>query len=532
MVGDPVTPRKVFLLAASLVILAAPRGARAEVRLYTIAVGNNSPPASNRESLGELRYADDDAAAFFAFAQPLSVRAEVLTTLDTDSQRRFPSLVDLARPPTLQELRRTVGELAREMAADIAAGHRPVLLFFYSGHGAPGNEETPAALTLLDEGLTQQRLYQDLLSALPGATIHLLIDACYAEDVVRPRDLQLKVVDVSDRDVGEILARTTLAQFPRVGAVVASSTSGQTHEWDLYHQGVFTHELLSGLRGAADVNSDDIIEYSELTAFLSAANREVSDARARLRVVSHAPISDRRLPIVDLRRYPRALRLAFSGPTPGYFFIEDGRGNRLVELHSDESYPFRLYLPAGEPLYLVSPGKTVEFQGRPGDWLSVAQLGARPSEMRARGTMAAALRRGLFAASFGPSYYRGFVDSAVGMISVDFAATEPALQVRVADRPDVPAQHLVDGKVIGVWSAAIALAAASVTLEVLAARARQEHDGTTIERAATDAEDRFQRYQVWAAVTGAGAALAAGAGGWMVWRRRVALVGAGAVIRW
>jgi uncharacterized caspase-like protein len=48
---------------------------------------------------------------------------------------------------------------------------------------------------------------------------------------------------------------------------MASASNTQAHEWDDYQTGVFTHELLSGLRGGADVNGDGRVEYSEMAAF-------------------------------------------------------------------------------------------------------------------------------------------------------------------------------------------------------------------------------------------------------------------------
>jgi uncharacterized caspase-like protein len=318
------------LAASLLVIVGTPRAARAETKLYAIAIGNNAVPSSDGADIAPLHYADDDAAAFFTFARGLGARAELLTDLDLDSQARYPDLAPRARPPTLKELRRTVEELRTAMKADVVAKDRPVLLFFYSGHGLAATDEQPAALTLQDEGFTQRKLYEDVLAALPDATIHILIDACHAEDVVRPRDLSLPVVVPSEEEVDRLVEKTTLARFHNVGAIIAAATSGQTQEWDQYHQGVFAHELLSGLRGAADVNSDGVIEYSELEAYLSAANREVPDLRARLKVIATPPRADRRLPILEMQRNRGTVRLRFMGGKPSYFFIEDRHGNRLV----------------------------------------------------------------------------------------------------------------------------------------------------------------------------------------------------------
>src|SRR6185369_4903495 len=168
------------------------------------------------------------------------------------------------------------------------AGHANVVFVFFSGHGSATAGGTPQ-LALLDGGISQEVLYDDVLGHLAADYVHVIIDACHAEAIVRPRDVQAEPVKVTASEAGALLVHSTLARFPNVGAIVASSTAAQAHEWDVLRHGVFTHELLSALRGAADVNHDQRIEYSEAYAFLAAANRGVADPRARLTVVSRAP---------------------------------------------------------------------------------------------------------------------------------------------------------------------------------------------------------------------------------------------------
>src|SRR5258706_222403 len=176
--------------------------------------------------LEPLRYADDDAAVFFAFTRELSQAAVLLTVLDAASQRRFPELVGVARPPTLVELRRAVAMLRERFEADRRAGHEPTLLFFFSGHGTRGGSRPPS-LALLDEPLTQEILYRDVLAALPARYVHIFVDACHAESVVRPRDLEAQVVALGAEDVQAYAARSTLARFPHVGALVATASAAQ-----------------------------------------------------------------------------------------------------------------------------------------------------------------------------------------------------------------------------------------------------------------------------------------------------------------
>jgi uncharacterized caspase-like protein len=242
-----------LLRACTLALLAALGGgvARAETALFSLAIGYNGAPA-DAGAVRPLHYADDDAAAFHQLARQLSRRSYLLAILDADTQARFPGLATEAGPPSLQEIDRTVAALNRQLAAASQAGLEPVVLVFYSGHGRR-REDGPASLALLDGELTQKVLYDHILGALQARYIHLMVDACHAEAVVHPRDAQAAVIDVAPADVAGYLSDKTLARFPHVGAIVASTSSTQAHEWDVYQGGVFTHEVLSGLRGAAAV---------------------------------------------------------------------------------------------------------------------------------------------------------------------------------------------------------------------------------------------------------------------------------------
>ena len=97
--------------------------------------------------------------------------------------------------------------------------------------------------------------------------------------------------------------------------MLAHSADQQTHEWERWQGGIFTHELVSGLRGAADLNGDGAIEYSELGAFISAANSGVSDPHARLEVAVRPPRGDERAPLIAHDRVTEQRVLLFAGQT-------------------------------------------------------------------------------------------------------------------------------------------------------------------------------------------------------------------------
>jgi hypothetical protein len=483
----------------------------AETVTYVIAIGNNAPPpgqTAEDEGLRALRYADDDAAAFFTFTRPLSRRASLLTVLDRDSQRRFPELVAQSRPPSLAELRRVVAEYRTSFEADRRAGDEPVLLFFYSGHGSSPPDQAPS-LTLLDAPLTQQVLYDDVLASLPTRYTHVLVDACHAEAVVRPRDADAEPVAVAEDDARRFAARTTLSRFPQVGALVATTSVAQAHEWDVYQRGVFTHELLSGLRGGADVNHDGRIEYSELDAFLAAANHGIVDPRARLRVVAHPPDLNRRAPIVDLTRWHGDAQLVGAAAQLGWFHVEDARGNRIADVRTEPDFKIALHVPAGATLFIINGAGEAEITPSTGARIDLQHVRLHPPALARRGALDLAMQRGLFAAPFGPTYYRGYVDQSQELVAVSFT-DESASSVDLSPSPPTRPSRRPAWLSFGV---AAGLAVTSGVFAGLAARARQDYDGTELQRTATDARTRFNAYEGVAI----GAAVATGA---------VALVGA------
>ena len=259
-------------------------------RTFALVIGyNGQPPGATDESIQPLHYADDDALAFYAAAEGAGRGSDPAdgpgrgdpAALSADRGRRAPADDGRDRP----RHRRAERAHGRGRAR---TGATPVFVFFYSGHGSR-DFKGDAAFALLDGTLSQTAMHERVLDKIRSPVIHLIIDACHAEAVVRPRDIEAKTVEIRPEDLVEHLSKTSSARYPNVGLVVASSSGASTHEWDIYQSGVFTHEVISGLRGVADVNHDGRVEYGELAAFLTAANREVIDPRARVSSIIQAP---------------------------------------------------------------------------------------------------------------------------------------------------------------------------------------------------------------------------------------------------
>jgi hypothetical protein len=448
---------KLVAVSALLIIgssLVAAPSAAARTRQYVVAIGNNAPPAgegAESDSPPLLHFADDDAASLAELGSEIGASSTLLTVFDADSQRRFPRLAGSALPPTLAALRTVVDSLRASIEEDKRRGDDSAVVLFYSGHGTIKADEPPS-LAMLDGPLTQTILYDEVLAELPARYVHLVIDACHAEAVVRPRDGQATPAAVPQATLEEYLSRSTLRRFPNVGALVAATSDAEAHEWDRYQRGIFTYQVLSGLSGGADINGDGRVEYSELSAFITAANAAVEDPQAKVSFVVHPPAVNPRAPLLDLKIHRQgAAILAGVGPGIGRFFVEDQRGNRLSELRPEPEFRFSLLLPSGVLLYVRTADEEASFELAPGTTLALGSLQMRRQTTRPRGAADDSLRRGLFYVAFGPRYYQGFVDARADLVPVgrlDVVATPARPRVdaviATAGSPDPPPQALRD----------------------------------------------------------------------------------------
>ena len=190
------TGRALLSFAALALTALVSISAAASTSVYTLSIGYNGAPPGSSGDENALRYADDDAAAFYQFARDFSRESRLLTVMDPDTQSRFPAEVAVARAPTLSQLRAEVQALARLLDEDRKRGDESAVLVLYSGHGVRPRGGAPG-LTLLDGVLTHDALYDEVLAALPARYVHLFIDACYAEAIVRPRDASCPIIPLN-----------------------------------------------------------------------------------------------------------------------------------------------------------------------------------------------------------------------------------------------------------------------------------------------------------------------------------------------
>ncbi|MCB9645612.1 MAG: caspase family protein [Deltaproteobacteria bacterium] len=495
-----------FSLACTLVLCAWALPAQAGARRpgYAIIIGNNAPPAEDPQ-LSPLGFADDDAVRYREVLGRLVGEVHLLTVLDAQTQRQNPGLAASTQPPTLEALRAAV--------ASVQAGLReapgPVYLVF-SGHGSSDASGEPF-LALLDRALTRAVLFEEILPALDAPAVHLIIDACNAGAMVGARGPldeagEAVSVPVAEATRAAVVERRSLARFPSVGAIIATSAGQQAHEWSRIEAGVFTHELLSGLLGPADINGDLRVEYSEVQAFVGASNSRITDPRARPDVQAIPPARDHRMPLVALDALPGPFLRGKVGRL-GHFFIELAGGRRYLDANLGAGQVATILLPWERQAYLRTSDGEAELPPSDGGVVDLDDLSFRTVRLASRGSLDTALRQELFAAPYDMAYYRGFVDSRA-LVPVDLAveAVDP-LALRWTWK---------EKAAVGLWSASAAAVVSAIVTGIAAAHTKAQFEETTLQQPAMELAARYDRLRV-ATWVGAAVAAAAAGGGTALW---------------
>lgn len=478
---------------------------------YAVVIGHNAPPRDSTEALDPLRFADDDAARFHDLFVRMGARAVLLSVLDERTQRRSPRAAIAAREPSLENLRLAMRSLREAMAIDRQRGEEVRFFLTYSGHGAR-SASGEAFLTLSDGALTEEVLFDEILRGAPATYLHLIVDACNASGVVGARGLFGREIDATSVPVrGEdIAAASRLEEFPTLGVLLASTEGNASHEWSEVEAGVFTHEVLSALSGAADVNGDRLVEYSEVQAFVAAANRDLEDPRAVPDVVARPPRINRRAVLVALDELDGTAFLR-GAPRIGRFFIEMENGQRQLDAHLSGDHEVTLALPAEGVAFLrAAPGEAL-LRLRSGDSISFARLAFREPRTAIRGSIERSFHDELFASPFTVEYYRGFVDR-TGGLPVDFVPPVPPGRGRTWSR--------------ALYGTSGALLVTSGIAAYVAWQARRDFEATTLQRSARRYADRYEAASAVAIGSAALAAVAA-AGGWYFSPRMDAARGGG-----
>lgn len=296
--------------------------------------------------LKTLLYADDDAVRYQELFRALGARTQLLTRLDPDTTALSPQAAAEALPPTQSSLGKVVVQLASEIARAHERGVKTTLYVLYAGHGNVNAEGS--YITLEDARLSGAELAREILDPIGADENHLIVDACYSYLLVGERG-----PGGERRKVEGFSATSELARRNNLGLLLSTSSGDESHEWGAFQAGIFSHEVRSGLYGAADLNGDGSITYAEIASFLDRANQAIVNEKYRPHVFARASAASAQL--LDLKSgLGRALTVDENFPS-AHYLIEDQRGVRFVDFHNAKGRSFRLVRPGGaSPLYVRS----------------------------------------------------------------------------------------------------------------------------------------------------------------------------------
>jgi hypothetical protein len=390
--------------------------ARAKDPIFAVVIGVNRPIGNGTQ---RLLHADDDAILFHRLLGTAGY-SRLLVEPDRDSLLSHGALPE-ARLPTRANLKRALAIQFAAMRRARRRGLRPHFFFVYSGHGDVKRRR--GFLALARGRLYARDLERLVLARSPAAANHVIIDACRSHYLVFgvPAGGRQRVRSPGRGFRSETRPYSLARRHPAVGFVLSTSSAQSSHEWTELGAGVFSHEVRSGLMGAADVNGDGRIGYDELWAFIQAANAWVPGRRFRPRIHMRPPRAVASSVLLDLRGYPGT---SVAVPNGGRFVLEDSRGVRLADFHAAPSFSVSLHLPhdprVDAPLYLHDLRRLVEYP-IPTDIahrryvlsppprrlaaISLESLPGRPSQYRVKGEAHAAYSH-LFEVPFGLGSHR------------------------------------------------------------------------------------------------------------------------------
>jgi hypothetical protein len=305
-----------FILAAAASLAANESSA---LQRYGIVIGINEggPKRST------LRFAASDAQAFAAVMQEMG---------GLSAANRIMLL-----NPMLDDITQAFADMGKKIAAGKSAVKRQEFIVYYSGHSD-------------EEGLLigEQKLgYKDLralIAAIPADVRIAVIDSCASGVFIRTKGGVQRPPFMVDAAV----------EMKGYAFLTSSSETEAAQESDNIEASFFTHFLVSGLRGAADVSKDGVVTLNE--AYQYAFNETLVRTEKTQYGPQH-PSYDIQLSgtgdlvLTDLRE--TSAGLIIEDKIAGRIYVRDARGKLVVELNKQDKQNLEIGLSAGGYTVLV-----------------------------------------------------------------------------------------------------------------------------------------------------------------------------------
>ncbi len=320
-----------------LVVLSVLAAVPPSTESFALVVTNNRSTNATRPT---LHYADDDGVAYAdLFAEQFgATHTLLLTQLDDETRALAPGYTGVP-PPTLAEFDRAVNTLATAIEASRRQGHRVELFVVLAGHGDVENGQ--GYFELLDRHLTSRDVEAHLITKLTVDRLNLIVDSCNSYYLLNPRKPGGRRWAADALPTGDLSSR-----YPWVGTLVSTNAEAVSYEWSELQSGIFSYEVRSGLRGAADSDHDQVISYRELAAFIDRANATIVNEQYRPRVFFTEPKSEHGAALLAVNEHPpRSLEV--FGAHARHFVVRTSNGVRVLDVHHEGGMRLALALPAG-----------------------------------------------------------------------------------------------------------------------------------------------------------------------------------------
>jgi hypothetical protein len=308
-------PRSLRLLPALLLLLLAPSSATAATVRLLVAIGANVGDPDD----AVLSFADDDAERVRQlFVELGGVRAD-----------RAYLVVEQPAPVVRQKLAEVAGRIAELRAA----GDDVVLILYASAHAKGG------VLHLAGTHLPLSEL-RDTARQTGARLSVLLVDACESGTLARRKG----------GTAGPEFS-VSLEQLPLHGQVIISSSGPgeSSEEWDSLKGSLFTHHLLTGLRGDADLEGDGQVSLGE--AYGYAYRRTVAGAAGAGQHPAYAwELTGTGELILTEPKVARSALVFPAGLSGRYVVASQPRPDVVAEVDKAPGRPLRLAVPPGRYL--------------------------------------------------------------------------------------------------------------------------------------------------------------------------------------
>lgn len=291
-----------------------------------LAIGVNQ---SGDPALAALRFAESDAEKF----------AHTIQQVDGDADQDGGVQGRLGRSPSLSDFRAQMDQVER------TARREDRLVFYFSGHA------DDRGLHFRDGFLPRETLHA-WLDHVKAETKLIVIDACFSGSLaskgaeVAP-EFELPKIDL-DKLTGTVF-------------LTAASSRDVAFESEELGGSVFTHYLVTGLGGKADLNADSLVTVEELYQYtyreMQLRNMSLPGARTQ-RPEFHAELHGRGALVVARPRATESSLLVDPGIL-GTIQLASLNGLGTMSVYSDGTKTTAIRVPAGDYRAVILRGNRV-----------------------------------------------------------------------------------------------------------------------------------------------------------------------------